>query len=91
MKKLFVTAVVGMALVSCKKEDTTPIEAPCECTFVYARETLVHHTELPTMPYTWDTTYVSEPVKGFCKDSIGLRFIINTATQKVRESKYCID
>lgn len=91
MKRLFLTAVVGLTLVSCKKEDTTPIEAPCECNMVYLREILVHHTELPTMPYIWDTNYISQPIKGFCKDTIPLRFIINTATQKVRESKLCID
>lgn len=89
MKKLLLVLSLGVALTSCKKEDTAPNEAPCECNMVYLREKLVHHTELPTMPYLWDTSYISLPIKGFCKDTFALRFIINNEWQQVRESKLC--
>jgi hypothetical protein len=91
MKKLLLVLALGVVVASCKKEDLAPNEAPCECKRVYLREILVHHTELPTMPYIWDTSYISQPILGPCKDTFAVRFIINNEWQQIRERKFCID
>lgn len=91
MKKLLLVLALGVVVTSCKKEDITPVQEECRCDVQYTREKLVHHTELPTMPYTWDTLYSEITLNALCKDTFEYRFIINTPMQQIRERQRCIN